>query len=254
MKFIEPLAQAYLILVIRQDNRRRESHVPSVELTFFSQRGRQESGFFTSNRQWIMARRVFRKFAGGKVRGSSRLASVPTCVVLITGCSLSLGPTGTTVLTQPRSQHLGATFSTQVRLPREYSTIAGVEESLLGQPSPESRADQWRVALFGGYSKAPTAGGSGIGWEGALRAGFFRGSNGPLVPAGALLGAKFAAPVIRLSQQQEPWERGDLFDKGVWMLVPEVGFNTLWTRAQDFQLEATAMLALRYYISTTLLP
>jgi hypothetical protein len=168
-------------------------------------------------------------------------------------CSLTLGPTGTSVLTQPRSQHLGATFSAQTRLPREYSTIVGIEESLLGQLSPESHSDQWRVAGLLGYSRAPTAGGTSLGWEGAVRAGFFRGSNAAVVPAGGLLGAKFA-PIIRLTARQDPWERNDLLDKGVLMLVPEFGFNTLWSRAEDVQFEATAMLALRFYLSTTLVP
>jgi hypothetical protein len=191
-------------------------------------------------------------------RGSSRCltAVVLTVIgaVLLAGCSLTLGPTGTSVLSQPRSQHVGATLSTQMRLPREYSTLVGVEESLLGQLGPDTRADQWRVAAYGGYSKAPTAGGSAFGWEGALRAGFFRGSNGAQIPAGALIGAKLAAPIIRLTFQQDPWERADLFDKNVWMLVPEFGLNTLWSKAQDFQVEATAMLALRVYVSTTVIP
>lgn len=183
---------------------------------------------------------------------SGVLSALSAAVVL--GCSLTLGPTATSVLTGPRSQHVGASFSAQTRLPREYSAIAGVEESLLGQVSPETRADQWRVAAYGGYSRAPIAGGSGIGWEGALRLGFFRGSNGNEIPAGALLGAKLAAPIIRLTAQHDPWERNDLADKEVVMLVPEFGLNTLWSSSQEFQLEATAMLAIRVYISTTLVP
>ncbi len=191
---------------------------------------------------------------GCSVRISATILFIAFAGALAAGCSLTLGPTGTSVLTQPRSQHLGATVSAQTRLPREYSTIVGIEESLLGQPSPESHSDQWRVAGLLGYSRAPTAGGTGLGWEGSVRAGFFRGSNANLIPAGGLLGAKVAAPIIRLTARQDPWERNGLLDQGVFMLVPEFGFNTLWSRAQDVQFEVTAMLALRFYLSTTLVP
>lgn len=197
-----------------------------------------------------MAKRVLERLADS----STKAAACLLVAVLATSCSLTLGPAATSVLTQPRSQHVGATVATQMRLPREYSTIIGIEESLLGQVSPETRTDQWRVAAFGGYSRAPTAGGTAFGWEGALRAGFFRGSNAGIVPAGALFGAKLDAPIIRLTPRQDPWERRGVFDTNVWMLVPEFGLNTLWSRAQDFQLEATAMLAVRVYISTTLVP
>ena len=196
---------------------------------------------------------VSRSYARAGV-SSTKGARCVIVAALASGCSLTLGPTGTSVLTQPRSQHVGATVSTQLRLPREYNTIIGIEESLLGQVSPESRADQWRVAAFGGYSEAPTAGGTALGWEGALRAGFYRGSSAAIVPAGALVGAKLDAPIIRLTPRQDPWQRDNLLDTEVWMLVPEFGLNTLWSRTQDFQLEATVTLALRCYISTTLLP
>ncbi len=208
---------------------------------------------FTSDCRCTIARYVLGSTLGGKYRFSA-IALFGATGVFVTGCSLTLGPTATSVLTQPRSQHLGASVAVQTRLPREYSTVIGIEESLLGQLSPESRSDQWRVAGLLGYSRAPTAGGTGLGWEGAVRAGFFRGSNGNVIPAGGLLGAKLAAPIIRLTAQQDPWERNDLLDKGVLMLVPEFGINTLWSRAQDVQFEATAMLALRVYLSTTLVP
>ena len=209
---------------------------------------------FTSDRRCTIARYVLGSVMCCKFRLSATIAPLATVGALAGGCSLTLGPTATSVLTQPRSQHLGASVAVQTRLPREYSTIVGIEESLLGQLSPESHSDQWRVAGLLGYSRAPTAGGTGLGWEGAVRAGFFRGSNGNVIPAGGLLGAKLAAPIIRLTAQQDPWERNDLLDKGVLMLVPEFGINTLWSRAQDVQLEVTAMLALRVYLSTTLVP
>jgi hypothetical protein len=141
-----------------------------------------------------------------------------------------------------------------MRLPRDYRYILGVEESLLGQASPESRADQWRVAALGGYSRAPTAGGTALGWEAALRLGFFRGSNGNVIPAGGLFGAKLAFPMIRLTPERDPWERADLLDTSVWILVPEFGINSLVSRADGVQLEATAILAIRYYFSSTLVP
>lgn len=215
---------------------------------------RSKSHFFTSDCRCTIARDVPGSTLGGKLWFSAIIVLFAAAGVFAAGCSLTFGPTGTSVLTQPRSQHLGGTISAQTRLPREYSTIVGIEESLLGQLSPESHSDQWRVAGLLGYSRAPTAGGTGLGWEGALRAGFFRGSSANVIPAGGLLGAKLAAPIIRLTAQQDPWERSDLLDKGVLMLVPEFGINTLWSRAQDVQFEVTAMLALRFYLSTTLVP
>ena len=188
------------------------------------------------------------------LRSELRVAAFAVSAAVLSSCSLTLGPTGTSVITQPRSQHVGGTFTAQTRLPREYSYIIGVEESLLGQASPESRADQWRVAALAGYSRAPTAGGTLFGWEAALRLGFFRGSNGNVIPAGGLFGAKLAFPMIRLTCERDPWERGDLLDTGVWMLVPEFGINSLVSRSQGVQLEATAVLALRFYFSTTLVP
>jgi len=117
------------------------------------------------------------------VIGAHLFSEVPAAAIavssaVVVGCSLTLGPTGTSGITQARSQHVGGTITAQTRLPRDYRYIVGVEESLLGQASPESRADQWRVAALGGYSRAPTAGGTPLGWEAALRLGFFRGSNG----------------------------------------------------------------------------
>ena len=169
------------------------------------------------------------------------------------GCALTLGPSGASVLSHPTSQHLGGTLTSQVRLPHGYKYTLGVEETLMGQLKPHTSADQWRVAGLFGYSQAPTAGGPTIGWEGALRLGLYRGSEGNLVPLGLLTGARFAAP-IRLSAARDPWERSNLMDAGTCMFVPELGFNALFPEVKDVRFEVTAMLGIRYYLSTTLLP
>jgi hypothetical protein len=185
--------------------------------------------------------------------GLFRAASL-LLVGILSGCSMTLGPTASAVLTEPRSQHLGASFVSQIRLPREYNTIAGIEEAILGQIHPSSRTDQWRVSALGGYSRAPSSGGSAFGWEGAVRVGYFRGSNGDVTRGGLLSGVKIAAPIVRISGHKDPWERNDLLDVGTLMLVPEFGMNALWTGWQQPQFEGTAMLALRAYFSTNLLP
>lgn len=166
---------------------------------------------------------------------------------------MTVGVSGTSVVSHPRSQHLGGTLTSQVRLPHGYRTVIGVEESVHGQLDPATTADQWRVAGLLGYSAAPTAGGSLLGWEAALRAGVYRGADAGLVPIGALAGAKLTAP-LRISQQHEPWERTNLIDAPTFMLVPELGCNVLFPSDRKPEFEATAMLGLRYYFSTTLLP
>ena len=181
-----------------------------------------------------------------------RNAAIVTFLVM-PGCSLTVGPSGASVLSHPTSQHIGGTIASQVRLPRGYKYTLGIEETLMGQLNPRTSADQWRIAGLLGYSRAPNAGGSAVGWEGALRLGLYRGSDGGLVPLGLLTGAKAAVP-IRLTPQRDPWERANLKDADTFLLVPELGFNALFPELKDVRFEATAMLGVRYYFSTTLLP
>jgi hypothetical protein len=168
------------------------------------------------------------------------------------GCSLSLGATGTRVLSSPQSSHVGPSLVAQLRKPRGYEWMLGMEEAILTQPSPSSSSDQWRVAGFFGYSRAPLGGANMFGWEAAVRAGFLRGPSGDEVPYGGLLGLKMA-PLIRISADRDPWERDELLDTA-WMLVPEIGVNGLFPRFHDASLEVTATLAARLYLGSSVIP
>jgi hypothetical protein len=154
----------------------------------------------------------------------------------------------------PSSTHLGGVLSGHLHLPRTYGTFAGVEIAHLPQLVPGTYADQWRLNVEYGWAGVAAPGESRVTPELALRAGFFRGANGPLV-WGGLLGGLNAALGIRITGDPEPWQRDGLLLTAI-SLVPQISINTLVPefRFADVAPEISAGVGVRATLSSTLLP
>jgi hypothetical protein len=126
--------------------------------------------------------------------------------------------------------------------------VVGGYAAHLFQLHPGTQSDQGRLAALVGYSDAPGAMQSPVGFEATLRLGGFRGSNGPLVPLGAL-GIATISPLILLSKGQPNVAKTSLSDVG-WMLVPYVSGGAL-VPLNDVRVEPELGLgfALRAYLA-----
>lgn len=139
-------------------------------------------------------------------------------VSTLPGCAASLGVLSTYAPVDPDSVHLGADLEGHVWLPDRPHLIVGGYAAHLFQLHPGTESDQGRLAAVVGYSDAPGSMQSPVGFEATLRLGGFRGSNGPLVPLGAL-GVATISPLILLSKGRPGVAKTSPSDVG-WALVP----------------------------------
>lgn len=162
-------------------------------------------------------------------------------------CATSLGAVGTYAPADPSSAHLGADLEGHVPVPGSQHVIMGGYAAHVFQLHPGTRSDQGRLAALVGYSNAPSPGKGPVGFEAALRLGGFRGSNGPLVPLGAL-GIATVSPLVLLAAGSR--EGGTTsFSDVTWMLVPYLSGGVL-VPFEDVRAEPEigAGLGLRAYL------
>jgi predicted small secreted protein len=193
------------------------------------------------------------KRTGARVgRGGCSIALA--CAAWVAGCDLTLQGVASDVRSASPSSHAGALAEARLHLPRDYTWTVGGEVAHLGQLSPATVADQWRVGVVGGQSALLRPDGARAAPEVTARVGIFRGSNGELVRLGEYAGLALAAP-IRISPDRDPWELDELV-YATWMIVPQVGATVLVPGAQldAAAFELAASIGLRLNLSSTLLP
>jgi hypothetical protein len=176
------------------------------------------------------------------------VAALGTAVAALSGCAASLGGLSTYAPAEPKSAHMGVDLEGHVWLPEEPHFVVGGYAAHLFQIHPGTQSDQGRLAAVVGYSNPPLSQDSSLGFQATLRLGGFRGSNGPLVPLGALAVAT-VSPMIRLAEGRPGAAKRSPSDVG-WVLVPWVSGGVL-VPFDDVRVEPElgVGLALRAYLA-----
>jgi len=179
--------------------------------------------------------------------------SSTVAVAPLLGCATSLGGVATYAPTDPTSGHLGLDLEGHVPVPGHERIVVGGYAAHLFQVHPGTESDQGRLAAVIGYSDAPVPGQGALGFEAALRLGGFRGSNGPLVPLGAL-GIATVSPLVMLSARRPGVETATLSDVS-WALAPyaSAGILVPFENVQA-ELELGIGVALRAYLCAPMAP
>jgi|HubBroStandDraft_6_1064221.scaffolds.fasta_scaffold452543_2 hypothetical protein len=148
------------------------------------------------------------------------------CVLLaLTACTPAIGVTSARAIDHATT--LGITSRSLLQLPRDYSTVVGVQADALAQIAPASIVDQERLSAVLGYGGFPDPHAS---WLGALvlgRLGIARGSYGrENTPIAFLAGASLELP-IRLFAREAPWKADSVVDVSL-VLLPSFDVTELY--------------------------
>lgn len=161
--------------------------------------------------------------------------------ILLSGCALSLGATGTRAWSSPPTTQLGPTIRGTLSVPQEYRYLVGFETSLL--------SEQWRAGVVSGYSllPAPT---NVFGWEVLGRAQLMRGFFERAAVTNFVFGASVGFP-FQLTRR-DPWE-GDDLPTLRWYIVPSVELNGV-VGDERIHPEAAVNLSVRFELGLGILP
>jgi hypothetical protein len=176
------------------------------------------------------------RFKAGLVGAACILTSILLC-----GCKLSLGASGTRAWSSPPTNHVGATVQGTLAFPQEYRYLAGYEISLL--------SDEWRAGVVSGYSALPTPDDI-FGWEVLGRVQLKRGFQRTFATTDLVFGTSVGFPFQTI--RRDPWEVDELAGLR-WYIVPSVGVNGV-VGDQHIHPEITVNLSVRFELGLGVLP